>query len=107
MKNMKTEKQPESMAAEPARPEYPYGLKLRLEKEELIKLGFKGLPKVGETFDIEAKGVIQHVSMSAHEEGSYASCELQITDLDLEENGEDKGKKLAAKMFDMTEKPKS
>lgn len=101
MKNMKmsrSEQKAEAVAA-PERPEYPYGLCLRLGKEEMAKLGIKGLPSVGDAFMIEAKSVVKTVSASAGEGGDYASVELQITDLGLDSDSEDKTKKRASSLY--------
>jgi hypothetical protein len=88
-----------AMAGSDSGPEYPYGLCLRIDKAELIKLGFEGLPKIGDTFMIEAKCVVKGVSMSAGDKHEYASAEFQITDMDLEDDQEDKNKKAAKILF--------
>ena len=102
MKNMKRAKQEVKESAMPAmaeQAEYPYGLCIRIEKEELVKLGFVGLPKIGDTFEMEAKCVVKGVSMSAGDKHEYASAEFQITDMELEDDQEDKNKKAAKILF--------
>lgn len=80
-------------------PAYPYGLCLRLGKDELSKLGLTKFPSIGESFEIEAKAVVKSLSASAGEGGDYASVELQITDLALDTDGDDKTAKTANSLF--------
>lgn len=66
-------------------PQYPYGLCIRLGKEELEKLGITALPAVGSEMMVNAKAFVK--STSAYEtqgEGTDMSIELQITDMTLE-----------------------
>ncbi len=105
MKSMKlTKKQQEGMtvpvAAEPEKPEYPYGLCLRLGREELMKLGIKQLPQVGDSFVVDAKCVVKGVSAGDGDGGKYASCDLQITDMGMEGDDEARRKDTAKKMYD-------
>lgn len=66
-------------------PQFPYGLRIRLEKEDLEKLGIKNIPQVGTAVPVYAKTVVIAVSESAAQGGEdYCSVELQITDLALE-----------------------
>lgn len=60
---------------------YPYGLRIRLENDEMEKLGFTDLPEVGKVCKIEAEGVVESVSsnQSKGSEGSRKSVEIQIT----------------------------
>lgn len=108
MKNMKikkSEKEAAPTSVAPDRPDYPYGLCVRLGKDELTKLGIKGLPAVGDSFMIEAKSFVKTVSASAGEGGDYASVELQITDMGLDSDSEDKKAKTAKSLFgDMASK---
>lgn len=60
-------------------PEYPYGLRIRLEREQLEKLGLTALPAIGETFTVSAH--------DSAEGGESRSLELQITDLALGRDG--------------------
>ena len=102
MKNMKRAKSEVKESAMPAmaeQSEYPYGLCLNIDKEELVKLGFTGLPKIGDTFEMEAKCVVKSVSMSAGDKHEYASAQFQITDMELEDDAEDKNKKIAKVLF--------
>lgn len=104
MKNMKRAKtEVKNTIASPVEAsggdEYPYGLCLRIDKEELVKLGFTGLPKIGDTFELEAKCIVKGMSMSAGDKHEYASAEFQITDMELEADQEDKNKKIAKVLF--------
>lgn len=65
-------------------PEYPYGLCIRLGKDELEKLGITALPKVGTEMMVMAKGFVK--STSAYEtqgEGTDMSVEIQLTDVEV------------------------
>ena len=65
-------------------PDYPYGLCLHLDRDELKKLGFKEMPKVGTEMPITAITKVTRVSQSAVEgSDEEASIDLQITDLGL------------------------
>jgi hypothetical protein len=69
-----------SMAEKP--PEYPYGLRIRLEDAQLDKLSIVALPKVGTRLTITAD--VEVCSVSAYESNTGSeqrSLELQITDL--------------------------
>lgn len=98
MQNMKfsTDQQKETMpsAAEMPKQEYPYGLRITLDKAGLEKLGIKELPKPGTKFAIEAIAVVESAHMSTSKDskaGDYKSVDLQITDLSLDSDAEDKG----------------
>lgn len=71
-------------------PIYPYGLQLRLDEDALGKLGETTLPAVGESVMVYAKAKV--VSVSSNEStdgGKRRNVELQITDLCLEDPGDD------------------
>jgi len=65
-------------------PRYPYGLCIRLGKEELEKLGITALPAVGSEMTINAKAYVESVSAHETHEGADKSMSLQITDMTLE-----------------------
>lgn len=98
MKMSKAEAKAEVMPAMDA-PEYPYGLCLRLDKEQLVKLGIKSFPGIGESVEIEAKATVKGVNISSGQGGDYASVELQITDLALDTDDADKTAKTAKMLF--------
>jgi hypothetical protein len=65
-------------------PEYPWGLCLNLEEQQLVALGIKTLPKVGATITIQAKGNVTSVSENETQDGTRRSVSIQITDLALD-----------------------
>lgn len=85
MKRSKAEAKEASVGpVSPDQEEYPYGLRLHLNDDELEKLGIDKLPKVGEGGSIEAVFKIVSTHESANEgQKKYRSVELQITHMDL------------------------
>ena len=69
---------------------------MTLNKEELIKLGFKALPKVGDKFRVDAEAIVESVSANESSTGDYKSVSLQITDLEMDgdEKEDDKAEKI-------------
>ena len=65
-------------------PEYPYGLRIRLEDDQLKKLGMDELPKIEKEVSIVAKGFISSVSSNDSDYGSHRCVEIQITELALD-----------------------
>lgn len=69
-------------------PDYPYGLVINLDSDELDKLGLTELPKVGTEIPITVKVRVTRV-MAAEEENSKGDSDerrnmsLQITDMAL------------------------
>ena len=88
----KENKESPSMAPDSPGEVYPYGLRLRLENDELKKLGITELPEVGKVCKIEAEGVVESVSSSHNKdsEGPRKSVEVQITALVLDKSENDK-----------------
>lgn len=70
-------------------PMYPYGLQLRLDNDALDKLGEDTLPAVGASLLVLAKAKVVSVSSNDSEYGKQRHVELQITDLCLEDPGDD------------------
>lgn len=99
MKLSKSEQKEMSVPVQVNKDEYPYGLRITLGKDQLKKLGLSKLPAVGDEFIADAKLVVKSVSAGAAESGEYASCDLQITDLGLEEDEAAKTNDTAKKMF--------
>lgn len=65
--------------------QYPYGLRLYLDKEQLEQLGIDKLPETGAEIMISAKAAVVSVNESADDSGSgknvRRSVGLQITDM--------------------------
>lgn len=88
MKSMKMTpaqaKESSPAAAEMPKQEYPYGLRITLDKETIKKLGID-LPEVGEELKITAVAKVTDCHASQSEGGQeYASCSLQITDMQVD-----------------------
>lgn len=64
-------------------PQYPYGLQIRLGKEELEKLGLSEMPELGSESILHAKVKVTSVSESESLYGEHKSLELQITEMAL------------------------
>jgi len=107
---MSPDEQKKQIPAEAASPSgkpkerYPYGLQIRLGTEEMRKLGIKELPAVGTVLRLEAKAKVERVSASASQENSDKSVELQITHMEVAEDGEAKNARTAEMMFPKTPK---
>lgn len=78
-------------------PEYPWGLEIRLEDEELSKLGITGLPDVGGEYHLSVVAKVKSASQTSMANGKTDRCVcLQITmiGIDLAESAdEEKGEK--------------
>lgn len=67
------------------RPQFPFGLSIRLSEEQIEKLGIVTLPKVGTKLALLARVDVERVSeTSTQGDGKHRSMELQITDMGLE-----------------------
>ena len=80
----KRKDQGDQASIESIAPDYPYGLCIHLDGDEIKKLGMKKLPEVGVEMPITAIVKVTRVSQSAvdgHDEES--SIDLQITDLGI------------------------
>ena len=76
----------EAAPMEAMAPDYPWGLCIHLDKDELDKLGITDLPKVGTKLNLEAAVVVTSVRQSAamamgQDPDESVSIDLQITDL--------------------------
>lgn len=72
---------------------YPYGLRLNLTQDELAKLGYTELPPAGTELRLEAVGcVVRSSSEDPDADGDidYLCVEIQITELGVEQEGEEK-----------------
>lgn len=96
MINMKIEEMDEEDKMEAASPEsdpsdapkYPYGLRICLDDDSLMKLKIQELPKVGSSMMMLAKvEVCSARSYATMVGGTDNSIELQITDMELRPEG--------------------
>lgn len=69
--------------------QYPYGLQIRLGKDELEKLGIKNLPSPNQVAVLTAQVEVTSVSSYDTQQGEDKSISLQITDLSLSAFGEE------------------
>lgn len=85
--------------------DYPYGLELRLDTQQIDKLGLKGV-MVGDECVIEARGIVTMYREDATS-GSKPDCtaEIQITDLGISEAPSQKRSKASANHLDEISKP--
>ncbi len=60
--------------------EYPYGTRIRLEKDEMDKIGIKDA-KPGDHYEIHGHAKVMHAHQSADEHGENRHVELHITHL--------------------------
>lgn len=66
------------------RPEFPFGLSLRLDNESLGKLGMDKLPEVGSELELVAKVEVTEVSEHTRsDKETVKGLSLQITDMNL------------------------
>lgn len=66
-------------------PDYPYGLCIHMDKDELDKLAISTLPAVGAVMTFEVKVKVTRVSQSAAENADeQTSVDFQITDIGIE-----------------------
>lgn len=76
---------------------YPWGLQIRLEEEELKKLGIKDLPQVGGELHLAVIAKVTGVSENTMADGDYDCCvTLQLTMMQVvmnESAEEEKGEK--------------
>ena len=95
MKMSKAEKKGMGYASpvESSGPDYPWGLTINLDTAALKKLGMKDLPEAGDECMIHAVGKVTRVSRSADGKKVSRSVEIQITNLALvcQEDEREKG----------------
>lgn len=80
----------EAKSMEP--PEYPWGLQIRLENEELKKLGIKDLPEVGEEYHLEVVAKVTSVSENQYGDGRTERCvclQICMAGVQLDESAAD------------------
>lgn len=92
MKRTKAEKKGKSGASisSTEREDYPYGLSISLDAETIKKLGLSEDLQVGDVVELRAKAKVRSMSQSSSEEGGEnRDLSLQITDLCVEDEGEE------------------
>lgn len=74
----------EPCGIEATAPDYPWGLCIHLDADELDKLGMKQLPAIGTEIPVMVKVKVTRVSQSAVEgSDEQRSVDLQITDMGI------------------------
>lgn len=77
-----------AIAAEIDEPEYPWGLNIHLEEEDLKRLGAKETFEAGEDMVMTATVSVKSFTEEDTEtQGKQRRLELQITDMELKEPG--------------------
>lgn len=102
MVSMKMSKKEAEKMSKPSKmdaPEYPYGLCLHLEKEEIEKLGL-GTPKAGSKLMFHAMVEVKSVTVSDRaDDKGYKSMELQITDMEMAKGGDMNNEDVAKSLY--------
>jgi len=81
MKNKKRSKKDYAVECAPSMGEdYPYGLRLDLDDEQMTKLGMD-IPNVGEEITITAKGTVERAEIRDSGDGKKKSCCIQMKKL--------------------------
>lgn len=97
MKNPPAAKpQTAEVAADYRDPDYPYGLRISLDEEQLAALGLASLPAVGGPVGLEAAALVISASEQQVDGQPRRSLELQITDLALAAAGTGKFSRMYA-----------
>ena len=83
----KAEEKKKYSVGQDSMPDYPYGLSLTIDKDELDKLGMTEY-EVGDELNISAVGKVTMVRNSADEKSEESSITIQITKLELKDADE-------------------
>lgn len=97
MKMNQSEMEPKSILGDnpEEKEQYPYGLQIRLEGDQLKKLGISQVPKVGSYLNIKAQACVCSVTQSESEGEAPRQCVmLQIEQMEVAKGQEDAGQKL-------------
>lgn len=91
MKSMKlSTEEPRPEASEYKAPEYPYGLSITLNTEQMEKLGL-AMPELGEKFELRAYACVTSTHESKDKGAPlYQSVSMQIEDLEVHKKSEKK-----------------
>jgi hypothetical protein len=93
MKEVKDESQ-DTILSDAKMPEYPYGLRINIDADEMEKLGLTELPEIGKKFMVHAMADVVSISQSDSAEGEpEKNFSLQITDMALEKSNEEQKNK--------------
>lgn len=97
VKKQDAEKMPAAIGPMDSGEQYPYGLRIRLENEQLDKLGIKELPAVGEYVSIEAECCVISTAQNDRNGGEpRRTLELQIEKIGCDEEPDDDEDDVAA-----------
>lgn len=66
-----------------AKPQYPYGLRIRLNEKDMEKLGLS-VPEKYSTIDLRAMGMVTAVTTDDNERGCFCTVEIQLQKLKVE-----------------------
>lgn len=75
-------------------PDYPWGLRINLDENQIEALGLKALPAVGGPVGVEAVAMVISVSEEQRDGKAIRRMELQITDLAIAAAGTSKFSKM-------------
>lgn len=93
MKRTAADKRGDKMINSPVEataPDYPYGLCIHLDKDELDKLGIKDLPNIGSTLNLEVIVKVTRISQSAADDADeQTSIDMQITDIGIDSDSDE------------------
>lgn len=83
---------------------YPYGMRLRLEDEQLAALGLKTLPAVGQSITLTARAKVisvrsEETTGKGGKAGEDRSVEVQITDCAIDSGRQIDAEKSAAALY--------
>lgn len=82
--NMRSSAEEAAEIASPEAPEYPYGLRISLNDDDMEKLGLTQLPAVGTKMTVTAQVEVCSASAYSDKDGEpEMSVSLQITDMEL------------------------
>lgn len=103
LKDMKYSKSQSKKMEAPApvnlKEDYPYGLKLELDKDSMKKLGLDlSNINIKDNVDIVAKGHICDMSMHEGQYGGHKSLGIQITKLDVKPSKKSKANKTVSEL---------
>lgn len=94
-------KEAPDVAGEYREPDYPYGLRISLDDDQLTALGVDALPVAGAPVALEAIGTVMSVSEETVDNGkARRRLEVQITDMAMATPGTSKYAKMYPDMKD-------